>query len=147
MKLVIQRVKKAKVVSSISKKILGKIESGMFVLFGSAEGDNLEKSKYLAQKLSKLRIMSDVQGKMNLSIKDVAGSILVVSQFTLNADTNGGNRPSFVRSQNPKEAKIVYEGFINELKNQKINVQTGKFGEYMEIKVDLDGPVTILIEK
>ena len=99
----------------------------------------------MAEKLSKLRVMADKEGKMNLSVKDVGVKILVVSQFTLYGDTSGGNRPSFIYAAEPSHAQEIYEHFISQLKKKEIEVETGKFGDYMEIETLLDGPVTILL--
>jgi len=144
MKLVIQRVKKAKVTVKEKDAVVGKIGRGLFILMGVTEGDTKEEVGKLAEKVSKLRIMSDKEDKMNLSIKDVEGEILVVSQFTLYADTSKGNRPSFIKAGKPELAKELYEYFIDELKEKEIKVETGEFGAYMEIDAELDGPVTII---
>jgi len=143
MRLVIQRVSKAQVL--VGEKILGEIDKGLFVLVGVKERDKKKDALFLAEKLSKLRVMSDENDKMNLSVKDVGVEILVVSQFTLYADTNKGNRPSFVKAANPLLAEELYNLFIDSLKNMDIKVETGKFGAYMNIKAELDGPVTIII--
>jgi len=143
MRLVIQRVSKAQVL--VGEKILGEIDKGLFVLVGVKERDKKKDALFLAEKLSKLRVMSDENNKMNLSVKDVGVEILVVSQFTLYADTNKGNRPSFVKAANPLLAEELYNLFIDSLKNMDIKVETGKFGAYMNIKAELDGPVTIII--
>ncbi|OGM20940.1 D-tyrosyl-tRNA(Tyr) deacylase [Candidatus Woesebacteria bacterium RIFCSPLOWO2_01_FULL_37_19] len=145
MKLVIQRVKKAKV--SVNEKTVGKIERGLFILLGVREGDTLESAGRLADKLVKLRIMSDDKDKMNLSVKEVGGEILVVSQFTLYADTMNGNRPSFIKAANPTLAEKIYNHFIDRLKSNDIKIETGEFGKYMIIEPVLDGPVTILLEE
>lgn len=144
MKLVVQRVKEASVETSKENKVVGKIGKGYFVLVGIKKGDVLKDAELLAVKLSKLRIMADENGKMNLSINDTDGEILVVSQFTLYADTSGGNRPSFIDAALPEEAKLIYECFVSKLKEKGIRVETGSFGDYMEIDCVLDGPVTIL---
>lgn len=144
MRLVVQRVEKAKVISVETDEILGEIGTGLFVLVGIKKGDSEKEVGSLAQKLSKLRVMSDKEGKMNLSVSDVGGKILVVSQFTLHADTSGGNRPSFINAENPDKAKKLYELFIAKLKKLGIKVETGSFGEYMKIETVLDGPVTII---
>ena len=144
MRLVIQRVSKAQV--SVDEKILGKINKGLFVLVGVKEGDKKEDAVFLAEKLSKLRVMSDDNDKMNLSVKDVGAEILIVSQFTLYADTSKGNRPSFVKAADPLLAEELYNLFINNLRDMGIKVETGKFGAYMKIKPELDGPVTIVID-
>lgn len=145
MKLVIQRVEKASVSVFEKKEIVGEIAKGLFVLVGVGDGDTVNDADTLAEKLVKLRIMGDNSGKMNLSIKDINGEILVVSQFTLFTDTNNGNRPSFVSAAKPELAKNVYEHFVARLKETGLKIQTGKFGAYMEINLTLDGPVTILI--
>lgn len=144
MKLIVQRVKEASVKTSKDDKIVGKIGKGYFVLLGVKKGDALEDAENLAAKLLKLRVMADENDKMNLSIKDAGGEILVVSQFTLYADTSGGNRPSFVNAALPKDARKIYEHFVNKLKESGTKVETGSFGDYMEINCVLDGPVTIL---
>jgi D-aminoacyl-tRNA deacylase len=144
MKLVVQRVKEAKVTRTTDKEVVGEIEKGLFVLVGFKKGDNEKEVEVLAEKLSKLRVMSDKNDKMNLSVNDAGGSILVVSQFTLYADTAGGNRPSFINAEEPAKAKKLYELFIASLRAKNIKVETGSFGDYMEIETILDGPVTII---
>jgi D-tyrosyl-tRNA(Tyr) deacylase len=144
MKLVVQRVEKAKVLRVSDGETVGEIGLGFFVLVGFKKGDTEETVELLADKLSKLRVMSDTEDKMNLSVNDVGGSILVVSQFTLYADTSGGNRPSFINAEEPKRARELYELFISKLKEKDIDIQTGSFGDYMKIETILDGPVTIL---
>lgn len=146
MKLVVQRVKKAKVVRVEDASIVGQIESGLFVLVGFKKGDTEKQVEILSDKLSKLRVMSDGSGKMNLSVTDVKAKILVVSQFTLYADTSGGNRPSFINAEDPQKAKELYEYFIDQLRKKEIEVETGSFGDYMKIETVLDGPVTIVYE-
>lgn len=145
MRLVVQRVKKAKVVVGQTNKVVGKIGSGLFVLVGVKEGDTKEDAHALAEKLAKLRVMADKAGKMNLSVKDVGGEILAVSQFTLHADTAKGNRPSFIKAAKPDLAKKRYQDFVSQLKELEVKVETGEFGAYMEISAELDGPVTILL--
>jgi D-tyrosyl-tRNA(Tyr) deacylase len=142
---VIQRVKKAKVVVKGKDKAVGEIDKGLFILIGVTEGDSKEDAEKLAEKISKLRIMADENGKMNLSIKDVDGEVLVVSQFTLYADTRKGNRPSFIKASVPGLAKDIYEHFVAQLKERGVKVETGEFGAYMEIDTELDGPVTIIL--
>ena len=144
MKLVVQRVKRAKVTRISDGKVVGKIGLGLLVLVGFKKGDNEKDVEVLAGKLSKLRVMSDGKDKMNLSIPDINGEILVVSQFTLYANTFGGNRPSFIEAEESEKAKKLYNFFINKLKSENIKVQTGSFGDYMLIDATLDGPVTIL---
>lgn len=137
MRLVVQRVKKARVGDS-------KIGKGLLVLLGVKKGDSKKEAEVLAEKLSKLRVMADDQDKMNLSVVDTKSSILVVSQFTLHGDTSGGNRPSFMNAEEPQKARKLYELFIEELKRKGVDVKTGTFGNYMEIEAVSDGPVTIL---
>ena len=127
-------------------KTVGEIGRGLLVLLGIKKGDTEKEAQALADKLSKLRVMSDKKDKMNLSVKDVDGKILVVSQFTLYADTTGGNRPSFINAEEPERAKNLYEFFVNKLGEKGINVETGSFGDYMQIEATLDGPVTILYD-
>lgn len=145
MKAVIQRVKSAKV--TINNQMVGEIGKGLVVLLGVKEEDSEKKVQSLAKKIVNLRIMSDQQGKMNLSAKDIDAEVLVVSQFTLIADTKKGNRPSFVKVANPEFAKGLYQKFIQELKNLGIKkVAAGKFGAYMDVKLINDGPVTIILD-
>lgn len=143
MKAVIQRVKEASV--SINNKEVSGISNGLLVLLGIAEGDTEEQVRKLAKKIADLRVMADDQGKMNRSVKDIAGELLVVSQFTLLADTSRGHRPSFVKAAEPKRAKELYALFVEELRKLDIPVKTGKFGEYMQISLVNDGPVTIVL--
>lgn len=145
MRLVVQRTKKAKV--SVGKETVGEIDNGLFVLVGVKNGDTKSSADILAEKLSKLRVMADKKGKMNLSVRDVGGKILAVSQFTLYANTDKGNRPSLIEAAEPKLASEVYEYFVTKLRNLGVEVETGKFGAYMEIEASLDGPVTIVLEK
>ena len=145
MKLVIQRVASARVKIAGSGEAVGEIGEGIFILVGVGKGDTKAEAENLAQKISKLRIMSDDKGKMNLSVKETGKEILVVSQFTLYADTNEGNRPSFIKAAEPKLAEEVYEHFVKSLKDMGLKVETGRFGAYMEIEAKLDGPVTILL--
>jgi len=140
----VQRVDKAEV--RTEGKVVGRIDKGLFVLLGVSKGDKEEDALFLAEKLAKLRVMSDEKGKMNLAVKDVEGKVLVVSQFTLYADTKGGNRPSFIKAAEPELALKLYNLFIEKLKNLGIEVETGKFGSYMKISLKLDGPVTIILD-
>lgn len=145
MRLVVQRVSSASV--SVENKVVGKIGKGLFVLLGVRREDKKDCADFLADKLVKLRVLSDKEGKMNLSLKDTSASVLVVSQFTLYADTSGGNRPSFIKAGEPKLAENLYNYFVDKLKESGIKVETGRFGKYMEIEAHLDGPVTINFEK
>jgi D-tyrosyl-tRNA(Tyr) deacylase len=144
MKLVIQRVKQALV--TVADRKTSSIGQGIVVLLGIHKDDTKEEVVTSARKIAHLRIMADAEGKMNRSVKDVNDSVLVVSQFTLLADTTKGNRPSFIDAADPQKAKQLYELFIKELKKEGIkNVKSGKFGAYMQVKLINDGPVTIVI--
>lgn len=127
MKLVVQRVKNANV--SIENNIVGKINQGFVVLLGVSNEDTKENADYLVKKLLNLRVFSDNDDKMNLSIKDIEGELLIVSQFTLYANCKKGNRPSFIEAAKPEHAKPLYEYFINECRKENLNVQTGEFGQ------------------
>ena len=144
MRLAIQRVRKAEV--SVDGQSVGKIGLGLFVLIGDGQGDKLEKADELANKLVNMRIMADQEDKMNLSVKDVGGEVLVVSQFTLYGDATNGRRPSFIKAAEPNLAKEIYERIIEKVRENGIKVETGNFGAYMKINAELDGPVTIIIE-
>ena len=146
MRLIVQRVKKAKVTRINDRVVVGEIGLGLFVLLGVRKGDTEKEVEFLTDKLTKLRVMSDSEDKMNLSVKDSGGKILVVSQFTLYADTKGGNRPSFLDAEEPEKAKKLYNLFVERLRGNGLAVETGSFGDYMEIEVVLDGPVTIFYE-
>lgn len=145
MKLVIQRVKEAKV--EVESKIVGKIEKGFLVLIGIKKGDKKQQADYLVKKLCNLRVFEDNNGKMNLSLKDVKGKLLIVSQFTLYGDCGDGNRPSFIEAARPEEAIPLYEYFCEECAKNSIEVQRGIFGADMKVHLLNDGPVTIIIEK
>lgn len=145
MRLVVQRVNKASV--AVKGKTVGKIGKGYLVLLGVKKGDGEKEADYLSERLAKLRVMADKNDKMNLSLKDVDGEVLVVSQFTLHADTKKGNRPSFMNAGEPKKAEELYKYFVDSLINQGIIVETGKFGAMMSIEASLDGPVTILLSR
>ncbi len=145
MKLVIQRVRNAKV--DVDGKTVGSIEKGFLVLLGVTHTDTKETADYLVKKLCKLRVFEDENGKMNLSIKDVRGQLLIVSQFTLYADCSGGNRPSFVNAAKPDLANELYEYFCEKCKEEPVEVQKGIFGADMKVSLLNDGPVTIILEK
>jgi D-tyrosyl-tRNA(Tyr) deacylase len=145
MRVVIQRVSEAAV--KIDGNIVGEISKGLLVLLGIAQEDNEQDALYLLQKLINLRIFSDADGKMNLSVQDCGGELLVVSQFTLYADTKKGNRPSYIRAARPELAIPLYEFFLRELQKQfQGSIQTGKFGADMKVSLINDGPVTIIID-
>ena len=145
MRLVVQRVKKAEV--KVDGNIIGKIDKGFLVLIGIKVGDTKEQADYLVKKLCNLRVFSDENDKMNLSIKDVKGKLLIVSQFTLYGDCSQGNRPSFIEAARPEEANPLYEYFCNQCELNNIEVQKGIFGADMKVELINDGPVTIIIEK
>lgn len=145
MKLVVQRVKKTEV--KVDGNIIGKIDKGFLVLIGIKVGDTKEQADYLVKKLCNLRVFSDENDKMNLSIKDVKGKLLIVSQFTLYGDCSQGNRPSFIEAARLEEANPLYEYFCNQCELNNIEVQKGIFGADMKVELINDGPVTIIIEK
>lgn len=144
MKFVIQRVTHAEV--EVEQKIIGSIQNGYLVLIGIAEDDNEEIADKLVKKLLGLRIFADENGKTNLSLKDVNGSLLLVSQFTLYADCRKGNRPSFVNAGNPEKANELYEYIIEKCRDEVPDVQTGSFGADMKITLLNDGPFTIILD-
>lgn len=143
MKLVIQRVDSANV--TIENNLHSSINKGLLVLFGVEKDDSEDMLEYFAQKLLKLRIFEDEQGKMNKSVLDIEGEILVVSQFTLCADCKKGTRPSFDNAKEPKAAKEYYEKFVEILKKSGINIKTGVFGAHMQVGLINNGPVTIIL--
>lgn len=145
MRVVIQRVSEAAV--KIDGTIVGEISKGLVVLLGIAQEDTEQDALYLIQKLINLRIFSDADGKMNLSVQDCGGELLIVSQFTLYADTKKGNRPSYIRAARPEHAIPLYEFFLQELQKQfQGPIQTGQFGADMKVSLINDGPVTIIID-
>lgn len=144
MKIVIQRVISADVL--VGEESVGRIKKGYLVLLGVKEGDGVDDANILSEKLSKLRVMADEEDKMNLNLEDSDGEVLVISQFTLYADTKKGNRPAFTKAASPEDAEKLYKVFVNNLKDKGLTVETGEFGAMMDIKAELDGPVTIIIE-
>ncbi|KAJ49450.1 D-tyrosyl-tRNA(Tyr) deacylase [Clostridium tetanomorphum] len=144
MRAVVQRVKSSKV--SVDGKVIGSIGMGLNVLLGISKEDNKEDIIYLKDKILNLRIFEDEQGKMNRSLLDVGGELIVVSQFTLYGDCRKGKRPSFIEALGGNEAKIMYEEFVQQCKDILGNVETGEFGAEMEVTIINDGPVTILID-
>lgn len=145
MRVVIQRVSEAAV--KIDGTIVGEISKGLLVLLGIAQEDTQQDALYLIQKLINLRIFADADGKMNLSVQDCDGGLLIVSQFTLYADTKKGNRPSYIRAARPEQAIPLYEFFLKELQKQfQGPIQTGQFGADMKVSLINDGPVTIIMD-
>ena len=144
MRALIQRVNSASV--KIDGEIVGKIGKGFLIFLGVYEEDTEEKIEKLTKKIVNLRIFNDENDKMNLSIKDVKGKILLISQFTLCTDTRKGNRPSFVSAKNPKDANVIYEKTIESIRNEGIIVEKGIFGADMKVELLNDGPVTILLD-
>lgn len=144
MRAVVQRVSHAQV--KVDGKVVGKIEKGYLVLLGVKEGDTKKEADFLANKVVNLRVFEDENDKMNLSIKDVGGEMLIVSQFTLYGDASHGNRPSFTEAARPEEANSLYEYFCDKV-GQEVHVEKGVFQAEMKVELLNDGPVTILLEK
>ena len=144
MRLVVQRVDNASV--TIENELFSSIGQGYLILFGAEKGDTKQQADWLANKVSVLRCFSDENGKMNLSIKDIKGEILIVSQFTLAGDVKKGTRPSFDKAMPPAEANEMYEYFISKIKEQNIPVKTGVFGAHMDVELLNNGPVTFVID-
>jgi D-aminoacyl-tRNA deacylase len=144
MKAVIQRVSSANVV--VEGKTVGEIERGFLVLLGVKRGDTQDDAAYLARKIAKLRVFNDEAGKMNLSLEQVNGAVLAVSQFTLYADTRDGNRPGFSQAASPDDGNRLYKTFCELLRNENLEVQTGIFQTEMKVSLVNDGPVTIIID-
>ena len=144
MKLVVQRVKNAAV--TVDSKVVGAIDKGLLVLLGVGEGDTTENADWLLQKLAILRLFEDENGKTNLSTKEVGGSLLVVSQFTLYADCKKGSRPSFTAAAPPALANELYMYFVEKCRTLFPKVETGVFGAHMDISMLCDGPFTVTLE-
>jgi D-tyrosyl-tRNA(Tyr) deacylase len=144
MKIVLQRVSSASV--QVDSNVVGRIDHGMLLLIGFSSNDTEESILPTIEKIVKLRIFSDEEGKMNKSVLDVNGSALLVSQFTLYADTKKGNRPSFIEAARPEQAIPLYEFFIGEMKKRILKVETGIFGADMKVELVNDGPVTIVFD-
>lgn len=145
MKAVIQRVSQASVTTK--NKIISKIDQGLLILVGIEEADNLEDINWLSTKIANLRIFADENDVMNLSVKDIQGDIIVVSQFTLHAATKKGNRPSYIKAAKPEIAIPMYEAFVKQMEFELgKKVQTGQFGAEMQVGLINDGPVTIIID-
>ncbi len=144
MRALIQRVSKASV--SVDGKIYSEISKGLLIFLGIEEADTKEDAMFLVKKISMMRIFSDSEGKMNLSLKDISGEVLVVSQFTLHASVKKGNRPSFIRAAKPALASELYEQTIELFKAEDLEVKSGIFGADMKVELINDGPVTIWID-
>ena len=144
MKVLLQRVTKALV--SVDDQVVGKIGQGLVVFVGVASGDTERDAQYLIQKTVNLRIFADTEGRFNLSALDIEGELLLVSQFTLLADTRKGRRPSFSEAALPSEAKALFEYFVEQVRATGLKVATGLFQQYMQVEIHNDGPVTILLD-
>lgn len=144
MRCVVQRVKEASV--TVAGETVGKIGLGFMVLIGVSTEDTEKDLRYMADKVPNLRVFEDAEDKMNLSLKDVGGAILAVSQFTLYGDARGGRRPSFIAAARPEEANALYEQLVAAWRAQGIQVATGRFRTHMEVQLINDGPVTILLD-
>ncbi len=144
MRIVVQRCKQAKV--SVEGSVTGSIEQGLMLLVGVTHEDTEKEASYLAEKVAGLRIFEDDQGKMNLSVQDIGGHILSVSQFTLYGDCSKGKRPSFISAARPETAEPLYDRFNEILREKGLTVQTGKFGADMDVELTNWGPVTLILE-
>ncbi|MDZ7660329.1 D-aminoacyl-tRNA deacylase [Fodinibius sp.] len=146
MKVVLQRVSEASVL--VKNERVGSIGQGLMLLVGVHENDTEEQMQWLAEKILKLRVFDDKDGKMNLSVRDVEGEILVVPQFTLYGDYEQGNRPSYFEAAGPDKAEKLYENMISYFKQlSDLNIESGQFGAYMDVQLHNDGPVTLVMER
>ena len=144
MKALLQRVTSASV--TVDDKLVGQIGQGLVVFVGVAAGDTEEDARFLAQKTVDLRIFADETGKFNLSALDIKGELLVISQFTLLADTRKGRRPSFTDAAPPAEAETLFQRFVEQASSTGLKVETGRFQQYMHVEIHNDGPVTVLLD-
>lgn len=145
MKILVQKVLNASV--TVNKQLVSQINQGFLLFIGVEKGDTQTQADFLAKKIANLRIFEDENNKMNLSIQDVKGEILAVSQFTLAADLSRGNRPGFDSAARPEEAKLLYEYFVAQLQTYNLSVQTGIFQADMKVALTNDGPCTFILEK
>ncbi|MEO2507204.1 D-aminoacyl-tRNA deacylase [Clostridium paraputrificum] len=144
MRAVVQRVKESRVI--VEGRLVGEINRGFNVLLGIAKDDTIEDLKYIKDKIINLRVFEDENDKMNLSLLDIKGDILAISQFTLYGDCRKGRRPNFMNAMGGDEAKALYEEFVKMLKESGLKVETGEFGAHMNVEIENDGPVTILLD-
>ena len=144
MKALLQRVTEASV--SVAGEVVGRIGKGLVVFVGVASGDTERDAQFLAQRVVDLRIFADKEGKFNLSVLDIKGELLVISQFTLLADTRKGRRPSFTEAAPPAPAEELFEQFVLHTRTTGLKIETGRFQKYMQVEIHNDGPVTILLE-
>ena len=144
MRAVVQRVKKSRVI--VEGRLVGEINKGFNVLLGISKDDTIEDLKYIKDKIINLRVFEDENDKMNLSLLDIKGDILAISQFTLYGDCRKGRRPNFMNAMGGDEAKALYEEFVKMLKESDLKVETGEFGAHMNVEIENDGPVTILLD-
>lgn len=144
MKILLQRVTSASV--SIDGEVVGKIGQGMVAFVGVAEGDSETDIEYLVPKMTGLRIFADEEGRFNISVADIGGELLLISQFTLLADTRKGKRPSFTRAASPEQAELLFEQFVEKTRDTGLKVETGRFQQYMQVDIHNDGPVTIMLD-
>ena len=145
MRLLLQRVSRAEV--RVDGKVVGKVERGFCLLVGFTHDDGAEQVEWMAEKVIGLRLFGDEEGKMNLSLEDVGGELLVVSQFTLYGDARKGRRPSFIDAARPEVAEGLYEMFVERLRARGVRVETGEFGAMMDVDLVNDGPVTLILER
>ncbi len=144
MRAILQRVRRAEV--SVDGKTIGKTDGGYLILLGVKTGDTEEEARFLAKKTAELRVFTDSEGKMNLSLLDIGGSALVVSQFTLYADCKKGRRPAFINAEKPPLSENLYLRYVDFLREAGVQVETGAFGAHMLVSLENDGPVTILLD-
>jgi len=144
MRAVVQRVSRARV--DVGAEVVGAIDEGLMVLIAAGEGDSQDDALYMARKIADLRIFEDPDGKMNLSVKDTAGSVLLISQFTLYGDCRKGRRPSFVHAMKPPEAEHLVDAVADALRKDGLRVETGEFGANMDVHLVNRGPVTLMLD-